>query len=208
MDMKAPLLPFSTIPSVPDTNPSYPPLLHKFSPMSTFEYQNPNTQAFLESGSKFSIGSVPVSSSTSHPSEFSMLDESCMWVGGYEPVQSIKLEKEQPEQQALEIEKTNELMSVGQNMDASFETSTFGFDLVDSTLLPCEMFQTSTGMLVNDIANKLLAEHAGFDHDKEKNRYFPLKGSIPGSSSTNNSQEPSSANTQASVSCIYACLVG
>ncbi|KAB5564721.1 hypothetical protein DKX38_004775 [Salix brachista] len=139
-DMKAPLLPFSTIPPVPDTNPSYPPLLHKFSSISTFEYQNPNTQAFLESGSNSSIGSVPVSSFTSRPSEFSMLDESCMWVGGYEPIQSIKLENEQPEQHVLEIEKINELISVGQNMDASFETSTFGFDFVDSTLLACGMY--------------------------------------------------------------------
>ncbi|KAJ6414883.1 hypothetical protein OIU84_003824 [Salix udensis] len=85
--------------NIPDTNPSYPPLLHKFSSISTFEYQNPNTQAFLESGSNSSIGTVPVSSFTSRPSEFSMLDESCMWVGGYEPIQSIKLENEQTEQQ-------------------------------------------------------------------------------------------------------------
>ncbi|KAJ6703304.1 MYB DOMAIN PROTEIN 55 [Salix viminalis] len=140
MDMKAPLLPFSTIPPVPDTNPSYPPLLHKFSSISAFEYQNPNTHAFLESGSNSSIGSVPVSSFTSRPSEFSMLDESCMWVGGYEPIQSIKLENEQTEQHVLEIERTNELISVGQNMDASFETSTFGFDFVDSTLLACGMY--------------------------------------------------------------------
>lgn len=139
MDMKAPLIPFPTIPPVPDTNP-YPPLLHKFSSISTCEYQNPNTLAFLESGSKSSIGSVPVPSSTSHPSEFGMLDDSCMWAGGYELIQSIKSEKEQPEQQVETIEKTNELIGAGQNMVASFETSTFDFDFVESTLLPCGMY--------------------------------------------------------------------
>ncbi|KAJ6943868.1 transcription factor MYB86-like [Populus alba x Populus x berolinensis] len=142
--VKAPLIPFSTIPPVPGTNPPYPPLLHKFSSISTCEYQNPNTLAFLESGSKSSIGSVPVSSSTSHPSEFGMLDESCMWAGGYELIQSIKSEKEQPELQVETIEKTNELIGAGQNMVASFETSTFDFDFVESTLLPCGMYYNPT----------------------------------------------------------------
>ncbi|KAG6781288.1 hypothetical protein POTOM_014182 [Populus tomentosa] len=46
-------------------------------------------------------------------------------------------------------------------------------------------------------SNKFLAELPVFYYDKEKNRYSPLKGSIPGSSSsTNNAQEPSTANTQ------------
>ncbi|XP_011022307.1 PREDICTED: myb-related protein 308-like [Populus euphratica] len=140
MDMKATLIPFPMIPPVPDTNPPCPPLLNKFSSVSTCEYQNPNTLASLESGSMSSIGSVPLSSSTSHPSEFGMLDESCMWAGGYELIQSIKPEKDQPEQQVETIEKANELISAGQNMDASFETSTFDFDFVESTLLPCGMY--------------------------------------------------------------------
>jgi hypothetical protein len=55
--------------------------------------------------------------------------------------------------------------------------------------------------------NKLLAELLGFYYDKEKNRYSPLKGSILGSSSsTNNAQEPSTANTQVSVSCVCVCV--
>jgi len=56
----------------------------------------------------------------------------------------------------------------------------------------------------------LLAELLGFYYDKEKNRYSPLKGSIPGSSSssTKNAQEPSTANTQVSVSCVCVCVCG
>ena len=56
-------------------------------------------------------------------------------------------------------------------------------------------------------SNKFLAELPVFYYDKEKNRYSPLKGSIPGSSSsTNNAQEPSTANTQVSVSCVCVCV--
>ncbi|KAG6788089.1 hypothetical protein POTOM_004142 [Populus tomentosa] len=140
MVMKAPPIPFPMIPLAPDTNP---PLSHEFSSSLTYEYQNPKTQAFLEStASQSSIGSVPIFSSTSHPSEFGLLDESCMWAGGYEPTQSIIPEKKQPEQQ-VEIEKiTSELIGAGQQMDASFETSNFDFDFdfVESTLLPCGMY--------------------------------------------------------------------
>ena len=64
-----------------------------------------------------------------------------MWAGGYELIQSIKSEKEQPELQVETIDqKTNELIGAGQNMVASFETSTFDFDFVESTLLPCGMY--------------------------------------------------------------------
>lgn len=47
-------------------------------------------------------------------------------------------------------------------------------------------------------------ELPGFYYDKEKNRYFPLKGPIPGSSrssSSNNAKKPSTNNTQESNFC-------
>lgn len=54
----------------------------------------------------------------------------------------------------------------------------------------------------------MLAELPGFYYDKEKNRYFPLKGPIPGSSrssssssSSNNAKKPSTNNTQESNFC-------
>ncbi|CAK7335948.1 unnamed protein product [Dovyalis caffra] len=160
-EMKAPLTPFPTIPPAPDANPYYPPLVHEFSSILTGEYPNPNTQAFLEcTASQSSIGSVPISSSTSHPSEFGMSDESFIWAGGYEPIQSILPEKKQPEQQVLETENTNELISVGQNMDASFETTNLGFDFVESTLLPC-------GMYYNPNPMDQLAWDSGFLQEKK-----------------------------------------
>ncbi|KAF9689089.1 hypothetical protein SADUNF_Sadunf01G0055500 [Salix dunnii] len=144
-DMKAPLIPFPMIPLATDNNPPYPPLSHEFSSILTYEYQNPKTQAFLEStASQSLIGSVPILSSTSHPSEFGMFDESFMWAGGYGPIQSMIPEKKQAEQQ-VEIEKiTSELTSVGQNMDASFETS--NFDFAESTMLPCGMYYNQSSI--------------------------------------------------------------
>lgn len=145
-DMKAPLIPFPMIPLAPDNNPPYPPLSHEFPSILTYEYQNPKTQAFLESTASQSLvgSSVPILSSTSHPSEFGMLDESCIWAGGYEPIQSTIHEKRQAEQQ-VEIEKiTSELASVGQNMDASFETS--NFDFAESSLLPCGMYYNQSSI--------------------------------------------------------------
>ncbi|KAJ9183368.1 hypothetical protein P3X46_007232 [Hevea brasiliensis] len=137
MDVKK--TPFT--PSIPSPDANYFCLhpLHISSTITTCcVHQNSNIQAFLDCASQsVTMGSNPISCSTSNPSGAGIIEEKCLWSGDIESTQTLRHEQMQVEQ-VVEIEKTNEL-NAGQNMDALFESSNFDFDFVECTQMP-EMY--------------------------------------------------------------------
>lgn len=148
MDMS---IPFSTLLSIlPNDDTPTIPIYENQNPnlVWTTQEQNPNS-TFMET----SMGSsVPIiSSSPSNTSGFGIVnEENCIWSSnnGFQPIDQLNRQDEmlQPQQQekkapsAMEIEKADDIL----NMDASFGSSNFGFDFVESPLLPCGMYYNTS----------------------------------------------------------------
>lgn len=160
MDMNPP---FSTLLSILPTgnnvssahfSPDSPtiPIYEHRNPNLVWTNQEQNPCGFMES----SMGSIQISSPPSNPSGFGIVEENLLWSSScLQPVELNRQDhemlppqqQEKPQQEkasGLEIEKTDILTSE-QIMDASFGSSNFGFDFLESPVMPCGMYyNTST----------------------------------------------------------------
>ncbi|CAK7326031.1 unnamed protein product [Dovyalis caffra] len=173
MEISPPIL---TLPSpYPSTSSSQPPLLDQATtslPLPVSGYQNPgaiwnvnaqNSQVSSIFPCLSSIETTLISSSSSssvNPTGFGLLDENCFWSGNniVEPFEAAKIfegmqsqvQENQPNKicEAQTIDKINK--GVQDSMDASFDTSSYDLDFVDSTLLSGSMCRDLSSM--DDIA--------------------------------------------------------
>jgi len=144
MDMS---IPFSTLLSIHpnDDTPTIIPIYENQNPnlLWTTQEQNPNTlMEYSTMGS-----SVPIiSSSPSNASGFGILEENCLWSSsGFQQIelnrQDEMLQPQQQEKQASEVETEKADIL---NMDASYGSSNFGFDFVESPLMACGMYYNTS----------------------------------------------------------------
>ncbi|KAG2685021.1 hypothetical protein I3843_10G102600 [Carya illinoinensis] len=152
MDMNTPfstllsLLPSDPSTHFPHDSPNIPIYEHQ-SPHFVWTIQEQNPNAFMDSS--MGTNTVPISiSPPTNPSGFGILEDNCLW-SNPSSLQRIEVgrhdEMLQPEQQAVknpQHEKASEVQMENAdllNMDASFRTSNFGFEFVESPGMSCGM---------------------------------------------------------------------
>lgn len=133
--------------SIPPPDSSTSSSLHPLHASTTCDRQNSDIQGSHDHASQsISMASVNTSCFDSNPSGFEIIYDSRLWNDAIKPIQSSRHE-EMLVEQVVEIGKTNEYLSAGQNMDASFESSNFYLDLdfAECTLLP-EMYYSASSI--------------------------------------------------------------
>ncbi|KAB2601734.1 transcription factor MYB86-like [Pyrus ussuriensis x Pyrus communis] len=141
--------PYLTLPSTSSPNAN-----HESSTISTYEFQNPNivwsttpvqgqiNPIFLPES--MGINSVPtISTSHSYPiSELeNIVNESFQPITKSTNPEDIQLQSQQEEAcEVVEDEEANGLDGAQTNMDVSFGSSNFDMDFMESTVLPCGMY--------------------------------------------------------------------
>ncbi|KAJ4848847.1 hypothetical protein Tsubulata_047200 [Turnera subulata] len=152
MDVKTSFLPFSSVPLISDhSNSSRPQPVHdqsSTSPSLSGYHRNPNMHMqapSLECASHSSVGgNLPISSSSHNISEFGIILDDNAWGPEFAPIIQAAGQGEMPSQPLRvlddEVEKVDDFRGSGQHMDASFESSDFELDLMESALMTCGMY--------------------------------------------------------------------
>ncbi|XP_034679221.1 transcription factor MYB26-like [Vitis riparia] len=160
------LPPFVTLPPLPPTQPS----LQQTMAIPNSEYQNPNpvwtakdqsSQYTISFPCGSSIGSTPIISSSSsssvNPFGFGFLDENLIWNAHVEPLEGPRLEQVQTHQYQDQHDQQKNKINIGemgndheqkcgQDIDVSFDSSSFDLEFVESTLLSGAICRDLTSM--------------------------------------------------------------
>ncbi|KAK9266666.1 hypothetical protein L1049_005502 [Liquidambar formosana] len=136
--------PFVTLPPLPPTQPPFHQAKIHNPIVWTVKDQNSHDLITFPCGS--SIESTPISSSSSsslNPYAFGFLDKNCIWgTNGAEHYEAPRMEDVQPQKEheqkdkicEVETDKYEELKG-GQDMDTSFDSSSFDLEFLESTLM-------------------------------------------------------------------------
>lgn len=163
--------PLVTPPPLPPTQPS----MQQTMGIPNSEYQNPNpvwnpedqsTQYAISFPCASSIGSTPVIPSSSSSSSvnpifgFGFLDQNLIWNADVEPVEGPRLEQEQTYHQHQEYQDEQQRNKINfsemgnhheqkrahEDIDVSFDSSSFDLEFVDSTLMSAAICRDLTSM--------------------------------------------------------------
>ena len=169
MELNGILPPFVTVPSLPVIQPSLQQTMAAIPTNS--EYQNPNPAwTARDQSSQYTIsfpcGTTPIISSSVNPFGFGLSDENLIWNSHVQPLEEqmqthqnddqYQDQHEQPMMNKISFSEMGniningggheEQKSCGQEIDVSFDISSFDLELVESTLLSGAICRDLTSM--------------------------------------------------------------
>ena len=174
MDMKSPFMTLPPLPPPDASNSFHPPSLHGIPSIPPFEFQNPkyvwmttpndqNQHAVTELANRSSTGSTPTLPYLIKPSGFEVLEENYTWdtITSFEPRKHFEGMKQQQQEedkvQEGKAENFREFRNV-ENIDISFDSSSFDLELEYSGLMPC-----GTGMYYSSTSSSCIDQLAWGD---------------------------------------------